>query len=130
MSFEWNSFVDLADYLISDEIKDINEAHIRTSISRSYYGVYGVASDYAQEKGCKLPDKNQHAYVRDRYKLSNVPQVLKIGNRLGILFSDRKKADYIKTLILRRKDAKRVLSQAKATLRYLEDLKNIKFEFG
>ena len=127
MSFDWNSFVDLADYLISDEIKDINEAHIRTSISRSYYGVYGVASDYAQEKGCRLPDQNKHTYVRDRYKLSPEPQAIQIGNRLGILLSGRIRADYKKTTSLKREDAKRILTQAKATMRYLEDLRTIDF---
>jgi len=130
MSFDWNSFIDLADYLISDEIKDINEAYIRTSISRSYYGVYGVASDYVEEKKGAIPKENSHKYVRERYKLSSEPQALKIGNKLGILWSYRKKADYIKTSILKRKDAKITLSQAKATMRYLEDLRTIDFKFG
>lgn len=42
MTFDWLTYIDLASRLIDNRESDIEEAYLRASISRAYYGVFGT----------------------------------------------------------------------------------------
>ena len=73
------------------------EAHFRTSISRSYYGIYLYLRDYLNSHGiCKIksPGQQVHLFVRDVLQNSNSTEGSKLGETLGDLSQLRKDADY------------------------------------
>lgn len=70
MSFNWKVFINLAEYLIKNHNPDMNEGWIRTSISRSYYGTYGIASELIKSKGIRLPREKTHKFVSGKYTIS------------------------------------------------------------
>lgn len=42
MSFNWRGFITLGGLLLSPKEEELQEAYWRTSISRLYYGVFGL----------------------------------------------------------------------------------------
>lgn len=95
MTFDWKSYVQLADELINyPRIVSIEEAYLRTSISRSYYGVFCIARNILIRRNVNIPFADTHKFVRLKYQNSPDKVEKKIGDSLKRLWKDRKNADY------------------------------------
>ena len=129
MSFDWKTFIKLAEYLIQDNNPDMDEAWIRTSISRSYYGIYGIASELIRSKGIEIPPRDPHKFVREKYTTSSDDTLKKIGNRLGSLWWYRKKADYEKEIDSTQNNSKLLLFEANETIDFIKTVKKTSFKF-
>lgn len=73
------------------------EAHFRTSIGRSYYGIYLYFRDHLNShevRKIKYPGQQVHLFVRDVLQNSNSTEGSKLGETLGDLSQLRKDADY------------------------------------
>jgi hypothetical protein len=94
MAFDWRRYVELANELIAHPgSPQLAEASLRTSISRSYYGVFGIAAGHL-EKRVPIQRIDTHKFVRDQYRYSSIKAEEKIGNDLLSLWQERKAADY------------------------------------
>ncbi|MCR4433928.1 MAG: HEPN domain-containing protein [Caldiserica bacterium] len=95
MSFNWESYIQLADELIAYQKQpSILEAYYRSAISRAYYGVFCIARNFLIKKGISIPKENTHKFVREQYTNSSNWLEKKIGTDLSRLLLDRKNADY------------------------------------
>ncbi len=129
MSFNWTLFIKLAEHLVEDHNPKMDDAWIRTSVSRCYYGTYGLASDLIISKGINLPGKDTHKFVREKYLNDNDINLKKIGQGLGNLFFWRKKADYDKRINFTHPQSKFLLAQAKLTSELLSEMRSSNFNF-
>ena len=82
------NFMDVAHGLLGVASK---EAHLRTSISRSYYAQFLSIRDRLIITGFSLPKTNEHRAIID--ELNRRGQT-KLGARLNNLRQQRRKADY------------------------------------
>ena len=95
MSFDWKLYLLLSDELINDQKNPtLQEAYLRSAISRSYYGVFCIARNFLAKTNT-LPPYNIHNYVIVKYKKSNNKKERKIGVDLDKLRGKRISADYI-----------------------------------
>jgi len=94
MSFDWKYYLDLASELIKFENPSLREACDRTSVSRSYYAVFGIAKKWLIEKGESIPFEDSHKFVREKFIASPKRVEKRIGGDLGKLWLERKDADY------------------------------------
>jgi len=96
MSFNWKSYLQLADELIKHQNPAIpQEAYWwRSAVSRSYYGVFCIARSFLIRHGITIPRVNTHKFVREAYLNSQNTVERKIGKELGDLWLQRKDADY------------------------------------
>ncbi len=68
MSFDWKSYIQLAEELINHQrTPSLQEAYLRSAISRSYYGVFCIARNLLIHKGISIPKVDTHKFVRDKY---------------------------------------------------------------
>lgn len=122
MSFDWRLYIQLADELISSrQNTNLNDAYIRTALSRSYYGVYGIASNFIQTK-FSLPSFNIHKFVIQKFESSSNYQERLIGSNLSKLWRRRKKADYSQNAPLNLHTANQTVMLANRTIQELENL--------
>lgn len=123
MSFDWELYIQLAGELISHQrIPSIQEAYLRSAISRSYYGVYGIASNLLIRKGITFPPNNIHKFVRYRYQNSLDRTEKAIGDKLHRLLRERIDADYKDDATI---DIKRTQTAHQLAIRTLNELKSI-----
>jgi uncharacterized protein (UPF0332 family) len=124
MPFDWNLYIELAKELLDGQRgKDpFQEAHLRTSISRSYYGIYCIARNYLKDKDIQIPDKDPHKSVREIYSASSNWIEIRIGESLGRLLRRRNIADYESDAIINFSEATAAYNQAYRTLQYLSNL--------
>lgn len=95
MSFEWTSYIQLADELISyQRTPNLQEAYFRSAISRSYYGVFCIARNFLVIRRVPIPKVDTHKHVRDKYWKSANRAEKKIGKDMLDLWRERKDADY------------------------------------
>lgn len=96
MSFRAKMYVQLAGELIAcSKNPSFEEAYLRSSVSRSYYGVFLVARSLAERnRGSSIPNRGTHTIVREHYLLSSDRTDQKIGRALTNLMLERKQADY------------------------------------
>ncbi len=86
-----DDFISLAIKLANSD----NEARLRTSVSRAYFGAFHVARQLIEEMGVRLPrDHQAHISVQRCLQQSGDDAVEKAGAKLGSLRSERKDADY------------------------------------
>jgi uncharacterized protein (UPF0332 family) len=99
MSFDWPDYLSLAVELHSthDASQELQEARLRSSISRAYYAVYNEARRLLQSHGVKLRGEFAHAQVLDELK-SLGTKGDRISSMLRRLRDDRNKADYDRTI--------------------------------
>ena len=92
MSFDWLSYVELAIRLIQQRKDDIEEAYLRASVSRAYYGVFGTLWDN-KGNGLRTHGSKHHALIMS---LQNSADFIdrKIGVDLDRLRRARNIADY------------------------------------
>lgn len=94
MSFDWKLYIQLSDELINYQRTAIlQEAYLRTAISRSYYGVFCIARNLLSKK-TTIPKIDTHKFVREKYEDSINITERKIGASLNRLWRKRKNADY------------------------------------
>jgi len=95
MKFDWKLYVQLSDELITaQKTQVLQEARLRSAISRAYYGAFGIARNFLLDRGTNVPQGSTHKFVREQYLNSLNREEKKIGNNLGALWENRKDADY------------------------------------
>jgi uncharacterized protein (UPF0332 family) len=124
MNFEWEQYICLACKLIrSPKFALFYDASLRTAMSRSYYGVFGVASTYLLDHGVpSLPKIDPHRFVREEFKKSSNLTEIQIGERMGRLWRGRKDADYDDNFIVDPSNAEKNLKIAISTINDLRKL--------
>jgi len=123
MTFDWRLYVDLADELTTyHRTSSFQDAYYRTAISRAYYGVYHLAKKILIDKGCVLPPKSQHQFVRDTLLASTVRTERRIGTHLSRLWKDRVDADYKEVASIDKSRATTTYMMAKNTLELINSL--------
>lgn len=115
MSFDWCKYVILADDLMgATKTEDMEEAYFRSSISRSYYGVFCLARNKKNLQ--KYEGKNVHRKVIDEYKNSGSKTEKKVGHNLDELRRLRNCADYKEDYRIDKNVADRAIGLAKTVL--------------
>lgn len=95
MSFDWGAFITVAEELLdTDRRTDAPEASIRTAISRSYYGAFGIASDRLAARQLGPPASSPHRWVRIALSRSSETAERKAARDLARLWDYRVDADY------------------------------------
>jgi uncharacterized protein (UPF0332 family) len=102
MTFDWTEYLKLANELA----KRNDEASLRSSISRAYYGVFCIARNILGYKNYK--GKNVHQKVIDKLKQNGSEFPKKLGQYLDELRRARNKADYCEDLVISKKFAQRM----------------------
>lgn len=126
MSFNWSEYLTLAKELTSKSTTSpIQEAHLRSAISRAYYAAFCKARNHLIYKdGDLIPTGvNVHKHVADKFEGSGDATRQIVGNLLHHLRSVRNLADYKDILygnILGR--TKAALTEAEEIIRLLSTL--------
>lgn len=95
MSFDWKLYIQLADELIAyQRTTSLQEAYLRSAISRSYYGIFCLARNFLISKGISIPGVDTHKFIRSNYQRSSNKAEKEIGDNLRRLWRERKDADY------------------------------------
>lgn len=127
MKFEWEQYICLACKLIkSGQFTLFYKASLRSAISRSYYGVYGVAATYLLEYHAdvpSIPDKDPHRFVRDKFQSSSNMGESKVGENMRRLWRGRKDSDYDDNFDVDQNNAEKNLLIAINTITDLKELK-------
>lgn len=90
---EPKAFIDLAQSLVSPNRP--SEAAIRTSVSRSYYGLYNFLSGFFEDNGFELPPAAEaHKIIHRELYNCGIPSVRGIAEFLQELRRERNNADY------------------------------------
>lgn len=123
MSFNWASYIQLADELIKHEgASSIQEAYLRSAVSRSYYGVFCIARNLLTAKGTSIPPVDTHKFVKNEYKKSKIKTEQKISENLQRLHRERKNADYENDTTF---DANRAITAHELSNRILKNLNTL-----
>lgn len=105
MSFDWSQYFDVSQELAKqarNALGPLHEARLRSSISRSYYAVFGKARIYLRKhdhipeiliasNGARI---NIHQFVREQFQNRADPDYQEIGEALDRLSQYRNIADY------------------------------------
>lgn len=114
------AFHPAAFYTVADELRlkaSMDGGHLRTLISRAYYGALIVARD---AKGLSTKGRNGHEQVIQAYKDTASNEV--IADALSKLRTLREKADYQPCCDLSKSDGERALASCKKVLAALKAL--------
>ncbi len=116
MSFHWEKYVYLAEELMNRK----DDAYLRSSISRAYYGVWCLARNKKGYKRYKTrKGENIHWKVINEYKNSNDRNEQNIGRILDKLRRLRDNADYNEDRLINKDLAERSVISAKNILNIL-----------
>jgi uncharacterized protein (UPF0332 family) len=110
MSFNWIEYIYLAEKLLDKS----EESNLRTSISRSYYGIFCIARKTKLYQ--KYTDSDIHWKVISEYWNSNDKYERRIGRILAQLRKLRNYADYDEDANITKNDAEKALISAKEVL--------------
>lgn len=102
MSFDWSEYLTLAQELTSAAATSpIQEAHLRTAISRAYYAAFWKARSFLLDKdGYQTPKGiNAHWDVLNKFEGSSDMRRRKVGTLLRSLKGLRNIADYEATFL-------------------------------
>jgi uncharacterized protein (UPF0332 family) len=103
--------------------ESMEEAYFRSSISRSYYGVFCLARN---KKGLQIhEERNVHKRVIDEYKNSVNKSEKKVGHNLDELRRLRNRADYNEDHVNKDR-ADRALNLAKSVLSHIDQPSSLK----
>lgn len=123
MSFNWESYIKLAGDLINyQKTPDIKEAYLRSSMSRSYYGIFCIARNLLKRRGVTIKKIDTHRFVREEYQNSTNRIEKKVAKDLSRLWKERKDADYEDIAVINMKRAKTALYLSRRTLSILKKL--------
>lgn len=122
--FQLGIYIKLAKELLEGQRgKDpFQEAHLRTVISRSYYGIYCMARNRLVDKGIEIRERDPHKFVREVYVASQDGIEMRIGENLGRLLRKRNTADYENDVIINFSEANTAYQQAYRTLQLFSSL--------
>ena len=126
MSFHWSEYLTLAQELTSTASNSpIQEADLRSAISRAYYAAFGQARAYLVEiEKVVIPyGTNVHWFVVDNFESSDESIRRTVGHLLHHLRSTRNIADY-ENVFYRdvRGVARAALSESEEVIRLLKTL--------
>lgn len=123
MSFSWESYIQLGDELVSfREESDLQEACLRSAISRCYYGIFCIARNHLIARNLPIPRIDTHKSVRERYQRLPGDVEKKIAKNLRRLWHERKDADYENEASIDTLRAKTALDLSKRTLEQLRQI--------
>jgi len=122
MKFDWKSYIQLSEKLLSWSEISLEEARLRTALSRCYYGVFCIARNKLIAKGINIPKVDTHKFVREKYQTSPDTTEKKIAKNLRRLWNDRIEADYENEANINLQRAKVAIELAKRTLKELQKL--------
>jgi uncharacterized protein (UPF0332 family) len=133
MSFNWELYIQLAEELISYQGKvDLQEAYLRSAMSRCYYSLYCIARNHLIAKDILTSEDLRdapHQRVRDEYhelsRKSSRNVEKKIARNLGRLWKERIDADYKDEADIDVQRAKTALDLSKRTLEKLREIKAV-----
>ena len=98
MNFDWQEYVELAEFVISIKGKHSQEASERCAVSRAYYSSFCHLRNYAiQNKGFQPtadPNKRGQDHRRLREHISKQCKRNEIARELETLHRNRKRCDY------------------------------------
>ena len=95
MSFDWEDFTTLAGELLETaDSSEVPDAAIRAAVGRTYYALFGLATDMLKARKEEIPRQSAHATVRRLLGESANPIERNIGVTLVELFRYRVMADY------------------------------------
>ena len=123
MSFSWESYIQLGDELVSSKQEsDLQEACLRSAISRCYYGIFCIARNHLIAKDVPIPRIDTHRFVRESYQRLPRNVEKKIAKNLRRLWNERKVADYENQADIDIQRAKAALDLSKRTLEELRQI--------
>lgn len=123
MSFDWKLYVELSEELINHQkTPSLQDAYLRSAISRSYYGVFCIARNLLIPKTVFFPKEDIHKFVREQFNLAVSRKEKQIGAKLGRLWTERKAADYEEDETFNDERAKTSYKMAVDTLNLLQEL--------
>jgi uncharacterized protein (UPF0332 family) len=102
MSFNWFDFLTLADALLrTPSSPGLEEASLRSAISRAYYAAFCSARNFARDRGEIAPTGTgrDHQLVKNHFSTSPNRIRRKIGADLDRLRRRRNRADYTDVLV-------------------------------
>lgn len=123
MSFDWKLYVELSEELIKHQkTPSLQDAYLRSAISRSYYGVFCIARNMLIKKTVYFSREDSHKEVREHYNNAVTRKEKQIGTKLGRLWTERKAADYDEDEMFNDERAKTSYKMAVDTLNLLQEL--------
>jgi uncharacterized protein (UPF0332 family) len=125
MSFNWESYIQLADEISYEAKADLREAYLRSAMSRCYYGIFCIARNHLTAKNIPIPRVDTHKFVRERYQRSSSNMEKEIGDNLHRLWNERKDADYKDEAGIDLRRAKTALDLSKRTLERLQQIEAV-----
>lgn len=122
MSFNWTQYVSFAKEIIQDDPKaELAEAYSRASVSRSYYGAFGLARKILLERKIQEPKGEIHSHVIKQFQESQNKIDRQIGEQLNRLKAQRVEADYKEDLDFDKDKATTANELASRLLRLYDD---------
>lgn len=96
VGFDWQTYVALAKELITCKKEPCNEeAYMRASVSRAYYGVFSISYRFLTTKrGIAIDGKRKHPLTYEILQASEEQAEKEIGEYLHSLYEKRHHADY------------------------------------
>jgi uncharacterized protein (UPF0332 family) len=124
MSFCWEDFIKLSKELLeSSRNNPLEAAYLRTSLSRSYYGVFCLARNYLiTYKNIRIPRTDTHNFVRNEFINSQDDNERIVGSYLLGLWRYRKNADYENNYLSSYSTSRNMLSYANLALNTIKNL--------
>jgi|YelNatPaOPRAMG01_1025707.scaffolds.fasta_scaffold26835_2 uncharacterized protein (UPF0332 family) len=125
--FEWEQYFLFAEKIINVEFisdhMDLEEACLRSAISRFYYAVFCISRNYIRDFLKKtIPNKDSHKFVREEFINSSEKNKQKIGEYLKQLSKKRKDADYEDNIKIDRNAVLYCMNQANEALKLLKNI--------
>ena len=93
-----------------------DEAHIRTSISRSFYAVFHFFMNYVTAHLVREPKHSAHKFIANCLQNCSAPQIKKVGVRFDTLRQRRRDADYRLGTEVSKNDGEDALAEAKSIM--------------
>jgi len=124
MRFNWELYIDLANTLINvaKTQRTLEEAYLRSAMSRAYYGIFCIARNFLIRKGKTIPKIDTHKFIRYEYQKSQNRVEKKIAKNLRRLWKERKDADYEDKANIDVQRARIALDLSKRTLKNLQQI--------
>jgi len=93
-----------------------DEAHIRTSISRSFYATFHYFLNYVKPYLSRTPQYSAHRFIADCLTNCTAPQIKKVGARFDVLRQRRRDADYHLDKEISKADGEDALAEAQTIM--------------
>ena len=118
MTFRWREYVTLA-----EDLKErTDEAALRSSISRAYYGAFCISRNYLGLSHYKRGDVHQK--VIDELNGSDDEEIFIAGQSLDILRKERNLADYDGIYDIAKVDIGRLINKANRVIEIIDELES------